>query len=58
MRKMTLGRTNYEVTQNLGYGALRGARHEPGRRPHAQDLTENRADQILNWVAGQWTTGR
>ena len=48
MRKMTLGRTNYEVTQ-LGYGALevRGTSQddERGRMPN-----EERADQILNAV--------
>lgn len=48
MRKMTLGRTGYEVTQ-LGYGALevRGTSQddERGRMPN-----EERADQILNAV--------
>ena len=48
MRKMTLGRTNYEVTQ-LGYGALevRGTSAEDarGRMPN-----EQRADNILNAV--------
>ena len=48
MRKMTLGRTGYEVTQ-LGYGALevRGTSSDDdrGRMPN-----EERADQILNAV--------
>ena len=48
MRKMTLGRTGYEVTQ-LGYGALevRGTSSddERGRVPN-----EERANQILNAV--------
>ncbi len=48
MRKMTLGRTNYEVTQ-LGYGALevRGAATDDarGRMPNVE-----RADHILNAV--------
>ena len=48
MRKMTLGRTNYEVTQ-LGFGALevRGtsAEDDRGRMPN-----EQRADNILNAV--------
>ena len=48
MRKMTLGRTNYEVTQ-LGFGALevRGTSAEDarGRMPN-----EQRADNVLNAV--------
>lgn len=48
MRKMTLGRTNYQVTQ-LGYGALevRGTSSDDarGRMPN-----EERADSILNAV--------
>ena len=48
MRKKTLGRTNYQVTQ-LGYGALevRGTSQDDarGRMPN-----EDRADQVLNAV--------
>ncbi len=48
MRKMTLGRTKFDVTQ-LGYGALevRGTTGDDGR---GRMPNEERADRVLNAV--------